>query len=486
MNLGPAGMKTLNRRDFLTGAVASAGSSVFPVSAFASASGKKLMSFGVVSDVHVERKPATARDLESVFRYFDANYVDAVMVPGDIADSGLISEMERFAEIWYGVFPKDRGCDGRRVEKLFVTGNHCLDGWHGRWDGWSEARLRSERFHYADNAKKVWERLFHEEYKLIWEKQVNGVSFIGAQWRCLEPPVEIPPVEEYLYSKRGKIDPTRPFFFVQHSHPNGTCHGVYASTGSGGAEARLALNAFPNAVAITGHSHCSLADSRAVWQGEFTSIGAGCLHESGAPLDYANVSYSWYKPSKDRIMRRTDWIDCGGNAMIVDVFEDHLVLRRHSVRFNEPLGEDWAVPLPAAYGRGFDFDVREKLTVAPQFPSDAHVRVELHPEGHRSAKSEFSKVPCCAVCFPPASTPKGRVFSYRIEISSNGHLVKADDIIANGFGSPPTCKVVEELYLVRVADLPLGEKLLVSVTPMECFGKKGDPIKGMIKTSARG
>lgn len=475
-------MSHVSRREFLEGTLLSLGGMVLPVSAFGESS-QKILSFGVVSDIHVDRTPRIAPELESVFRYFDANRVDAVMIPGDLADSGLIREMERFAEIWYKVFPNDCGGDGRHVEKLFVTGNHCLDGWHGRWNGWSEERLRKERFHYADNPKKVWERLFHEEYKLIWEKQVKGITFIGAQWRCLEPPVELPPVEEFFKAKRGKLDPNLPFFFTQHAHPQGTCHGAYACAGSGGPEARRALNAFPNAVAITGHSHCTITDSRTVWQGEFTSIGAGCLHEGGASLSYANVSYSWFRPSKDRLMKCTDWVDRGGCAMIVDVYADHLVIHRHSVRLNAPLGEDWAVPLPAAYGRGFDFKVREKLTVPPQFPAALGVvaKVTLHPAGHPAAKPEFAKDPCYSVSFRPATTRNGRVFDYKIEVFANGRVVKSEKIVANGFASPLPCPLGEELYLVRTADLPSGVELEFVITPAECFGKTGHPLKVRIK-----
>jgi len=139
------------RRDFLAGSLTSVGSMILPCSAFGK-SEEKIMSFGVVSDVHVDRTPLIAPDLTSVFRYFDANGVDAVMVPGDLADSGLICEMERFAEIWNSVFPNDRGADGRHVEKLLVTGNHCLDGWHGRWDGWSEEKLLAESENEAEQA----------------------------------------------------------------------------------------------------------------------------------------------------------------------------------------------------------------------------------------------------------------------------------------------------------------------------------------------
>jgi len=463
----------VGRREFLKGAVASLGGVILPVSAFGDSS-KKLLSFGVVSDVHMASKPTTEKDLESVLRHFDAAGVDAVMVPGDISHTGLICEFERFAQVWYTVFPNDRGADGRSVEKLFVSGNHCLDGWCGRWNGWSEARLKAERFHFADNARKVWDRLFHEEYKLIWEKQVKGVTFIGAQWMCLLPPVERPPIEEFFRAKRGKLDPNLPFFYTQHAHPANTCHrGRNGADGNGGVQARRALSAFPNAVAITGHSHCTLMDDLSVWQGEFTSIGAGCLHDSGSVLDYANASWGWYEPSQGRIMKCMDSIGRGGCVMIVDVFEDHLVLHRRSVRYGMPLGEDWAVPLPAAYGKGFDFKVREKQIEAPQFPAGAVAYVTFHPEGHPAAKPEFAKVPCYSLRFPSALTPHGHLFDYLVEISVNGRLVKSEALLAGGFCLPKSKRPNDELYLVRAADLPSDAALTFAITPRECFGRKG-------------
>lgn len=62
--------------------------------------------FGVVSDVHIgNSKPDAVGQVEKAFRWFTSRNVDAVLCPGDIAHSGLISEMEKFAAIWYKVFP---------------------------------------------------------------------------------------------------------------------------------------------------------------------------------------------------------------------------------------------------------------------------------------------------------------------------------------------------------------------------------------------
>ena len=91
-----------------------------------------LLTFGIVSDPHIGDKAEAPTFLENALRRLAEAGVDAVVCPGDIAHSGLISEMEMFADIWNRVFPDWRGPDGRKVELLLVTGNHDIDAWGGR------------------------------------------------------------------------------------------------------------------------------------------------------------------------------------------------------------------------------------------------------------------------------------------------------------------------------------------------------------------
>ena len=95
-----------------------------------------LLKFGVVSDVHV-RLAADGRTLaagyetdtlEKTFAYFRDQGVDAVMIAGDMADLGLTRELKAVADAWFKVFPNDRAPDGRKVERLFVLGNHDAFG----------------------------------------------------------------------------------------------------------------------------------------------------------------------------------------------------------------------------------------------------------------------------------------------------------------------------------------------------------------------
>ena len=252
--------------------------------------------FGVMSDVHIGGKPDAVETLEKALRWFAAENVDAVLCPGDIAHSGLIDEMEKFAAAWYRVFPDGKAADGHKVELMIATGNHDVDAWGGRWKNFSEEQLRAHCFNYKDNPEKTWQRLFGQKWEVIWRREVKGYTFIGSQWSSLKPPIE-----EYMRKNAATFDPAKPFFYSQHEHPKGTCHGSY-SMGDDRGESVRALSPFPNAVAITGHSHCAISDERTVWQGAFTSIGGGCLHEGAGGFDYDNVTAFWHPSSRTKLM----------------------------------------------------------------------------------------------------------------------------------------------------------------------------------------
>ncbi|MGN0852468.1 MAG: family 16 glycosylhydrolase [Kiritimatiellia bacterium] len=459
----------LDRRSFLLCSSSALGGCVLPPDFFGT--GTPLMKFGLVSDVHLGGEGKEA-DLERTLRFFDAQGVDAVMIPGDIAHSGLIREFERLAAVWYAVFPNDRGADGRAVEKLFVSGNHCLDGWAGRWKGWSEARLRSERFNYADNPQRMWRRLFREDWQGIFVRHVKGIPFIGAQWKSEQAPFIKPPIAETVARLAPTFDPRRPFFFFQHNPPAGTCCGQ-----AGDAEVTAALKAWPNAVSISGHVHRSIADDRNVWQGDFTAISAGCLHEALGGLDYRNVNYVWHKPSWTKPMRMAGWIARGGCCSVVEVFADHLVVHRRGVQIDEALGEDWSVPLPAAYGRGFDFTVRANRMVAPEFASGAKAAATFCPKGHPEQARRFAGEPCVAVEFPSAQTPRGVVREYELAARlQNGAELVRTKVLPNGFGLNKARMTEPGVCLFRTRELAGERPVVFSVTARECFGKGGRPI----------
>jgi hypothetical protein len=131
------------------------------------------LKFGVISDIHITTPESAARFVLALSHYRDLG-VDAVMVAGDLTDWGLKSSLQYMAEAWRSVFPGDRGANGEKVERLFVTGNHDLDGWrYGdmtldmHTQGYSEKEALSKL-----GIAECWREVFGEKY----EKQGSSLA----------------------------------------------------------------------------------------------------------------------------------------------------------------------------------------------------------------------------------------------------------------------------------------------------------------------
>ena len=115
----------ISRRWFIGGLAsfgAFGGNRIFSAHAGTFSGGKPNLTFGVISDVHVRlaaSREGFAKDhdtttLVHTFEWFRAQGVDAVMIVGDIADKGLVDELQYVAEAWFKVFPDDKAPDGRQ------------------------------------------------------------------------------------------------------------------------------------------------------------------------------------------------------------------------------------------------------------------------------------------------------------------------------------------------------------------------------------
>ena len=483
-------MMTVSRRGFVGGALAlgacGAWGATRPTIGAVLGAVPKLR-FGVMSDVHIGGKPDAVETLEKVLKWFAAENVDAVLCAGDIAHSGLIPELEGFAAVWHRVFPGGRAADGRKVELMIATGNHDVDAWGGRWKNFTEEEMLAQRFNYKGNPEKTWQRLFGQKWELIWRREVKGYSFIGSQWSSLNPPIEA-----YMKENAGAFDPAKPFFYCQHEHPNGTCHDR-TSKSANSKEVVRALSAFPNAVAFSGHSHFAISDERTVWQGAFTSIGAGCIHEGAASFAYDNVSAFWHPSGRKNLMvSLADPKSWGGDAKgggceLVEVFDDHLVVHRQSVTFGRPIGPAWVVPIPAKKDGPLDFAKRaaqRKVQGAvPQFAAGAKITAKFCPNGHALESAAHRGKPCLYVTFPRAQTVKGsRVFDYIVEAVA-ADAAREDTrppvtrkLIAAGFAYPEENADLPGECLFSMAELPSDRPIRFTVTPRDCFGASGKPL----------
>ena len=100
--------------------------------------GSPRLRFGVLSDIHIrymshpggpDRIGGGSNDtFLHALEWFRDQGVDAVLVAGDMADNGLVAQLEAVAQTWRSVFPDNKAPDGRRVEPVFVYGNHDMGG----------------------------------------------------------------------------------------------------------------------------------------------------------------------------------------------------------------------------------------------------------------------------------------------------------------------------------------------------------------------
>ncbi|MBR4612900.1 MAG: metallophosphoesterase [Kiritimatiellae bacterium] len=306
-----------------------------------SSSLSKLLRFGVASDPHITNW-ASAATFRKALRWFRDQGIDALMIPGDLTDHGIIPQLENVAQSWREVFPDDRLPDGRHVEKLFIYGNHDFEGLAYR-DKWMDAAfdLNGISREEADGLQlknvgldKAWEKCFGEPYEPIWHKRVKGYDFIGGHSAWNAPAG----LAEWFEKNASSLSTDKPFFYFQHPHLKDTVYGQDAPGCDDGTSTRV-LSAFPNAIAISGHSHISVADDSAIWRGAFTSIAA------------ASMSYCYWPDSQEKTERsRAAAIGLEGGVpfaqgLLVDVFADSISIRRRDFVLDEEIGEPWTLPL---------------------------------------------------------------------------------------------------------------------------------------------
>ena len=469
------------RREFLrttmmTGAAALGGG----LPAFGAGRGACKLRFGVISDIHFLVGPEaggfhlkTASMVEQVLRWYDARGVDAVLVTGDIADFGRRAELKKMREVWERVFPGDRGADGRHVERLFITGNH-------------EVMARDYEGYWNEQARdRVWREAFDEPYEDIRVKTVKGYDFVLCGWGHSNAPAGAKKFEETLArcGAGGRL-----FFQAQHEPPQGTCFGNSSKDSDNGVACAL-MRKYPNCVAFSGHTHQVLNDERAVWQREFTSIGASsmsCTYVSGGdypPCGYENGPGAiWdrrleYAPG---VGPAIDAQKCMGyeigqvsprrQAMLVSVFDDVLEIVRRDVTDGVDIGEPWQVPYPAKADGPFDPKKRPSLFPLAEFAAGSALTVEPRPVCLRSG----AKTPGWMLRVPGgAGTTGGKLMGYEVGYIRKGKYGHVYYAAAMDYNST-RCRAKTTLALSASRVPPDADEIVVR--PLDCFGRPGKPL----------
>jgi len=474
--------------------------------------GTARLKFGVISDIHIIAEnvdsghQGNTRVLKHAFRWFDRQGADGVVIAGDMADAGLVSQLKCVADAWNEVFPGNMSkLDGRPVEKLFVYGNHDWDGWNYGYNicGRKSRDLKEDQI-VTIGMKKAWEEVFEESYSPIYKKVIKGYSFIGGHWDSDNGSgwCEKGPDITDFFAKHGKeIDPSLPFFYYQHPHPKNTCYGSWAWGHDGGISTKV-LSQYSNAIAFSGHSHYSLLDERTIWQGDFTSIGTGSLRYAGGPYDefaadggFENTNGGKGKDGRtsgDKMMAGI-YTPNERNGMLFSVYDDHITIVRRDFGADVDLGPDWVMPLPVAESKPFAFAAHAKKSVAPVFAAGAKLAFEqrdvrprdkqregFKTEDERNAYIKQHAVKTVVVKVPAAvQTFESRVWRYDVAVvDQSGREVLLRRVLSPDYHLP-IAKAVKEFELpIELSRLPKSGALKVLVTPYNSLGKAGQTLVG--------
>ena len=470
------------------------------------ASGVPRLKFGVVSDIHLSRRAAAGENqmgagneltFVNTLKWFRDQGVDGVIVAGDMADFGVVDELVMVAEAWNKVFPNDRAPDGRKVERLFVYGNHDMSGTnYVRYKYKDKSEEELNKIVIYSDPKGAWEKAFNEEFAPIWSKEIKGYNFVGAHWwsqkACRGKDEKFNDgIGEWYAANAKKFDPSLPFFHIQHPHPLNTCYGPWAWGSDVGLSTKT-LSAFPNAVAFSGHSHYPLLDERSVWQGEFTSVGTASLryvaygYDEFGPYGFAN-SRAVGSQAREIDAAKVQAVLGGASdcrqGMLWSIYDDCMVVQRREFISGIDLGEDWTIPLPSAESKPFAFAERAKKIGAPEFAEGAKlkvVRAKSKTRGARAAgkKPEIAAVEkdCLKVIVPAAIAKDGaRAYQYVVTvIGPDGKSALSRRFLVEGLaqGSKHSRVKYDTNCFFAIDELPKGA-VRFKVEAINCFGRIG-------------
>ncbi len=232
-----------------------------------------ILRFALCSDLHLSDdkkgmanaekfKNAIVTAYEFSEKSVEHNTLDALIVAGDITESGKAREFEIYSEIINSHIKTE-------TQALTCMGNHDY--------------IECRDMNKPQKAVELFEK--HVNGKADTHKKIAGYHFIGLSYDSNG--------KEHFFEKLGwlteQLDAAvsdtgnKPIFVFQHPHPALT---VYGSINWGNRELKRILKKYPQVVDFSGHSHYAANDPRSIHQGSFTAVGCGAVTGSMGNLGY--------------------------------------------------------------------------------------------------------------------------------------------------------------------------------------------------------
>lgn len=337
---------------------------------------KPLLRMGVLTDTHVGETKASCRRVKLAYRLFRNHGVDMIVNVGDVADYHYPKGYKAYRETVNEVYAKVAVAD--RPKELFVYAGHDF-------------------FKYKDSARKDWHRhataAFADMQRLIGasngpyaQGSIKGFPYVVLPQTMTEG-LDLARCERMI-AEASAANPGKPVFVFAHIPPANTTR-----SGRGHPEKLKMFSKYPQIVNISGHTHGSLSDERAIWQGMFTSVNAGCLQNWG--------------DGRDGIVGNSVRRMSNHGVLIVDVYASRIVFRRFDVRDGREYHAEnpWVVPWPHDPATApYALERRNRNMPKPAFAPEA----ELKLAPLKSAGGVVLTV--------PVTVGEPRPFAYRVRL----------------------------------------------------------------------
>lgn len=419
----------VNRREFIGTAFASGAFAAFGIPDAKT----RIARIGMMTDTHVLTTMESCSRVRAALELFKAKGVEMVINCGDLADNHYPDGYRCYRKTVDSVYPDKAS----RPKEVYVYAFHDIcnykpgSGWNvGHAAAAFEDMRRLLEAPNGHTASFVWKGLpfaifpqstGHKDF-LTWEDYEKTVARLCAE------------------------NPGKPVFVCDHVPPAGT---TFHSWHWGSENCRRVLNKYPQVVSISGHVHGSVASERQIWQGEFTAINLGCLQTWGGFAPGSTPPHQ-AKPNF--------------GVLVMDVFNDRLVVYRHDVRDGSEVASPWVVPLPFA------------AQTAPFRPAAAALRQKERPLFAASAAVSVKPVdsPVSGYSISFDEVAKGpRAFMYRLEChrmnaDGNWEPFTRDDVFAD-FWIAPKDRTGRAEYRLSAGFFAPGGKYRVTVTPLDFF-----------------
>lgn len=472
------------RRQFLDRALALAAMSGVPAKMWgaAEALGEPDLRIGVLSDIHlshehdVRSKTSPTKEMFiHALEYFRDRKVHGVLVCGDLADAGLVDELEMVADAWFKVFPGGKLPDGTPVANLMHYGDHDAERRFYRKDRFEPMYAKKglpipESLSEGENRKVYWEKYFKEPWSPIRHVKVRGYDFVLGNF-MRECPGTTPGLADFL--AKLNPDPKKPFFYSQHRWICGTYLADEEMWGGDSGKNGPVLTKYPNVVAFTGHTHYMLTDDRIVWQDGYTQINAGSLLNAPCGRQRENgIDISWYKNDymRDTQMKSLN-AHQGHHGMVFSLKGDSAVIERRDFGSDLPVGPDLVFSLSSKSHTRANC---EPASVAPEFPQGGAVSAVARAGKNRKGEAVDQIVVTFPVAAPTKDTPRALDYEVRAE-KADGTLLKAKRVYSPGINLPPEKDAAKAVCVFARSEVGAGPVRFV-VHPANCWRKAGKPI----------